>query len=54
LGYKIRDDVIGMACGKYTEDKIIPCLISGFRREVDEICVFLNAVLKFIRFGGKM
>jgi len=42
LDYKIRDDVTGMKCGKYTEDKIIPCLISGFHREVDENCSFLG------------
>ena len=42
LDYKIRDDVIGTACGKYSEDKIIPCLISGFRCEVDENCAFLR------------
>jgi len=42
---------------KYSEDKIILCLISGFRLEADENCVllgFTNAVLKFIpRFGGE-
>jgi hypothetical protein len=42
LDYKIRDDAIGTACDKFSLDTIIPCLISGFRREVADNCVLLG------------
>ena len=42
LDYKIRDCVMGTSCSKYWEDKIIPCLTSRFRCQVDKNCVPLG------------